>query len=99
MKSICNFGYARSKRGSGSFSDMRGLLKYLQYRDDRDGHIPGAGGPDRWGDGRPQAGPLEYSLVVHRPERDYGEQMHAHVILAAATENALTGERTPLYNN
>jgi len=167
MKSICNFGYARSKRGSGSFSDMRGLLKYLQYRDDHDGHIPGAGGPDRWVDGglgtnyqailarldrlspanpnaycfavvvspdpealaqvegdpharfveavrttlaeweawrlehdkRPQAGPLEYSLVVHRPERDYGEQMHAHVILAAATENAMTGERTPLYNN
>ena len=167
MKSICNFGYARSKRGSGSFSDVRGLLKYLQFRDNRDDHIPGAGGPDRWVDGglgtsyqailarldrlspanpnaycftlvvspdpeamaqvegdpharfveavkttlaeweawrqehdrRSQAGPLEYSLVVHRPERDYGEQMHAHVILAAATENAMTGERTPLYNN
>ncbi len=25
MKSICNFGYARSKRGSGSFPDVRGL--------------------------------------------------------------------------
>ena len=181
MKSICNFGYARTRRGSGSFPNVRGLLKYLQYRDTRDDHIPVAGGPDRWVDGglgtcyqhilarldqlspanrhaychaivispdpealaqvegdpssggdlrppegdlrqarfveavqatleeweawrqehdqRPQAGPLEYSFVVHRPERDYGEQMHAHVILAAATEHALTGERTPLYNN
>jgi hypothetical protein len=168
MRSICNFGYARSKRGGGSFPDVRGLLKYLQYRDNRDDHIPMAGGPDRWVDGglgtcyqhilarldelspanrhaychvvmvspdpealsqvrgdlgqarfvetvraaleeweawrlehdeKPQVGPLEYSFVVHRPVREYGEQMHAHVILAAATENALTRERTPLYNN
>lgn len=167
MKSICNFGYARSKRGGGSFPNVRGLLKYLQYRDTRDDHIPVAGGPDRWVDGglgtcyqhilsrldelspgnrhaychavmvspdpealaqvegdpqarfveavratleaweewrqehdrKPQVGPIEYSFVVHRPERDYGEQMHAHVILATATEHAMTGERTPLYNN
>jgi len=167
VKSICNFGYARSKRGGGHFPDVRGLAKYLQYRDNRDDHIPMAGGPDRWVDGglgtcyqhilarldelspanrhaychvvmvspdpealaqvegdpqarfveavrtaieeweewrltqddRPQTGALEYSFVVHRPERDYGEQMHAHVILAAATEDSLTGERTPLYNN
>ena len=167
MKSICNFGYARSKRGGGSFPNVRGLLKYLQYRDNRDDHIPMAGGPDRWVDGglgtcyqhilsrldelspanrhaychalvispdpealadvegdpqarfveavraaieeweawrlehdrRPQVGPIEYSFVVHRPARDYGEQMHAHVILAAATEDAMTRERTPLYNN
>ena len=167
MKSICNFGYARSKRGGGSFPNVRGLLKYLQYRDNRDDHIPMAGGPERWVDGglgtcyqhilsrldelspanrhaychalvispdpetladvegdpqarfveavraaieeweawrlehdrRPQVGPIEYSLVVHRPARDYGEQMHAHVILAAATEDPLTRERTPLYNN
>ncbi|MBN1658276.1 MAG: hypothetical protein JXA93_07745 [Anaerolineae bacterium] len=28
----------------------KGLLTYLQYRDDRDTHIPRAGGPDRWVD-------------------------------------------------
>lgn len=167
MKSICNFRYARHKRGGTHFPNVRGLLKYVQYRDDRDDHIPGAGGPDRWVDGglgsrygeilarlddlspanrhaychsiivspdpeamaqvegdpqarfveavsaaiqewdewrhehdeKPQAGPIEYSFVVHRPERHYGEQMHAHLILAPATEDPLTGERTPLYNN
>jgi hypothetical protein len=167
VKSICNFGYARAKRGSGPFPNVRGLAKYLQYRDNRNDHIPMAGGPDRWVDGglgtcyqhilarldelspanrhaychvvmvspdpevlasvegdpharfveavkaaiqewdewrlahdeKPQAGPIEYSFVVHRPERDYGEQMHAHILLAAATEDSLTGERTPLYNN
>jgi len=115
---------------------VRGLLKYIQYRDTRDDHIPVAGGPDRWVDGglgscyqhilarlddlsvgnrhaycqeweawrqehdpKPQVGPIEYSFVVHRPAREYGEQMHAHVILGAATEQAMTGERTPLYNN
>ena len=36
MKSICNFGYARTKKGGAYFPDVRGLLKYLQYRDDRD---------------------------------------------------------------
>jgi len=173
VKSICNFGYARAKRSGGPFPNVRGLAKYLQYRDNRDDHIPMAGGPDRWVDGglgtcyqhilarldelstanrhaychvvmvspdpealaawrerqdvegdpqarfveavraaiqewdewrlvhddKPQVGPIEYSFVVHRPERDYGEQMHAHVLLAAATEDSLTGERTPLYNN
>jgi hypothetical protein len=166
MKSICNFGYARTKKGGTHFSDVRGLLKYVQYRDDRDDHIPGGGGPDRWVDGglgdsypkilarldelsasnphaycfavvispdpeaiaevegdpqarfveairasmaewqtwreehdKPLAGPIEYSFVVHRPERNYGEQMHAHLILPAATENAMNGDLTPLYNN
>ena len=148
------------KRGSSHFPNVRDLLKYIQYRDDRDDHIPGGGGPDRWVDGglgdsyplilarldalspanphaychsvvispdpeamaqvegdpqarfveavkatideweewrqahddRPQAGPIEYSFVVHRPERNYGEQMHAHLILAAATENPVTGD-------
>ena len=51
MKSICNFAYARTKRGSARFPDVRGLLRYLQYRDNRDQHIPGAGSPDRWVDG------------------------------------------------
>jgi hypothetical protein len=166
MKSICNFGYARTKKGGTHFPDVRGLLKYVQYRDDRDDHIPGGGGPDRWVDGglgdsypkilarlnelsagnphaycfavvispdpeaiaevegdpqarfveairasmaewqtwrdehdKPLAGPIEYSFVVHRPERNYGEQMHAHLILPAATENAMSGDLTPLYNN
>jgi hypothetical protein len=167
VKSICNFRYARSKRGGSRFPNVRNFLKYAQYRDNRDDHIPGAGGPDRWVDGglgihygqivarldelspanrhaychsiivspdpeamaqvegdpqarfveavraaiqewdewrqehdeKPQAGPIEYSFVVHRPERHYGEQMHAHLILAPATEDPLTGERTPLYNN
>ena len=166
MKSICNFGYARSSKGGAHFPDVRGLLKYVQHRDDRDDHIPGAGGPDRWVDGglgdsypriltrldelstgnphaycfavvispdpeaiakvegdpqarfveaikasmsqweewreqndKPLAGPIEYSFVVHRPERNYGEQMHAHLILPAATENTMSGDLTPLYNN
>jgi len=166
MKSICNFGYARTKKGGTHFPDVRGLLKYVQYRDDRDDHIAGGGGPDRWVDGglgdsypkilarldelstgnphaycfavvispdpeaiaeiegdpqgrfveairasmaewqawrdehdKPLAGPIEYSFVVHRPERNYGEQMHAHLILPAATENAMNGDLTPLYNN
>ena len=166
MKSICNFGYAQTKKGGAHFPDVRGLLKYVQYRDDRDDHIPGGGGPDRWVDGglgisypkilarldelsagnphaycfavvispdpeaiaeverdpharivqaikasmseweawreqhdKPLAGPIEYSFDVHRPERNYGEQMHAHLILPAATENAMNGDLTPLYNN
>lgn len=167
MKSICNFGYARTKKGGAHFPDVKGLLRYVQFRDDRDDYIHGAGGPDRWVDGglgvyyqqilarldalspanphaychsiiispdpeaiaqvqgdpqarfveavkeaieewdewrqahdeKPQAGPIEYSFVVHRPERNYGEQMHAHLILAAATEDPVTGEATPLYNN
>jgi hypothetical protein len=166
MKSICNFGYAQTKMGGSHFPDVRGLLKYVQYRDNRDDHIPRAGGPDRWVDGglgdsypkilarldelsagnphaycfavvispdpetiaqvegdpharfveaikasiseweewreehdKPVAGPIEYSFVVHRPERHYGEQMHAHLILPAATENAMNGDLTPLYNN
>ena len=172
MKSICNFGYARARKGGTHFPDVRGLLKYIQYRDDRDDHIPSGGGPDRWVDGglgdsyphilarldelstgnphaycfaviispdpaaiaawrsgqdtdddpqarfveavkatmtewetwrdehdKPLAGPLEYAFVVHRPERNYGEQMHAHLILPAATENAMNGDLVPLYNN
>jgi len=168
VKSICNFRYARTKRGSSQFPNVRGLLKYIQYRDNRDDHIPGGGGPDRWVDGglgdsypailarldelsagnphaycftlvispdpkamaevegdpharfvdavrasmsvwepwrhavqhdRPLAGPIEYSFVVHRPERHYGEQMHAHLVLPAATENAMNGDLAPLYNN
>ena len=51
MKCICNFGYARTKKGSSHFPNVRNLLKYVQFRDDRNDHIPGAGGPDRWVDG------------------------------------------------
>jgi hypothetical protein len=51
MKSICNFAYAKAKKGGGHFPDVRGLLKYITHRDDRDDRIPGGGGPDRWVDG------------------------------------------------
>ena len=166
MKSICNFGYARSRKGGTHFPDVKGLLRYVQYRDNRSDHIPHGGGPDRWVDGglgdsypkilarldrlsagnphaycfavvispdpeaiaqvegdrqsrfveavkasmaewqawrdehdKPLASPIEYSFVVHRPERNYGEQMHAHLILPAATENAMNGDLSLLYNN
>ncbi len=35
---------------AGNYGKARGLLTYLQYRDDRDAHIPRAGGPERWVD-------------------------------------------------
>jgi hypothetical protein len=35
---------------AGGYSKARGLVKYVQYRDDRDTHVPRAGGPDRWVD-------------------------------------------------
>ncbi len=35
---------------AGNYAKAKGLLTYLQYRDDRDTHIPRAGGPDRWVD-------------------------------------------------
>lgn len=167
MKCICNFKYARYKRGGPVIRDVRGWLKYVQFRDDRNDRVPDAHSPDRWVDGglgvcyqhilvrldelsrgnrhaychhivvspdpqamariagdpkhrfveavrdilqewdewrwehdsRPQAGPIEYSFVVHRPVRAYGEQMHAHVVLGAATEHHMTRDLTPLYND
>ena len=35
---------------AGGYAKAKGLLTYLQYRDDRDTHIPNAGGRDRWTD-------------------------------------------------
>jgi hypothetical protein len=35
---------------AGNYAKARGLLTYLQYRDDRANHIPRAGGPERWVD-------------------------------------------------
>jgi hypothetical protein len=167
VKCICNFKYARYKRGGPVIGDVRGWLKYVQFRDDRNDRVPDANSPDRWVDGglgvcyqhilarldelsrgnrhaychhivvspdpqamaqirgdpkdrfveavrdilqewdewrwehdsRPQAGPIEYSFVVHRPVRAYGEQMHAHVVLGAATEHHMTRDLTPLYND
>ena len=167
VKCICKFKYARYKRGGPVMGDVRGWLKYVQFRDDRNDRVPDANSPDRWVDGglgvcyqhilvrldelsrgnrnaychhivvspdpqamarikgdpkdwfveavrailqewdewrwehdsRPQAGPIEYSFVVHRPVRAYGEQMHAHVVLGAATEHHLTRDLTPLYND
>ncbi len=167
VKCICNFKYARYKRGGPVMGDVRGWLKYVQFRDDRNDRVPDANSPDRWVDGglgvcyqhilvrldelsrgnrhaychhivvspdpramariegdpkdrfveavrdilqewdewrwehdaRAQAGPIEYSFVVHRPVRAYGEQMHAHVVLGAATEHHMTRDLTPLYND
>ena len=180
VKCICNFKYARYKRGGPVIGDVRSWLKYVQFRDDRNDRVPNANSPDRWVDGglgvcyqhilvrldelsrgnrhaychhvvvspdpqamaawrerqdiegdpspdgdlrkdrfveavrdilqewdewrwehdpRPQVGPIEYSFVVHRPVRDYGEQMHAHVVLGAATEHHMTRDLTPLYND
>ena len=31
MRSICNFGYARSRKGGAHFPDVKGLLRYIQY--------------------------------------------------------------------
>ena len=31
MKCICNFGHARTRRGSSHFPNVRNLLKYLQF--------------------------------------------------------------------
>jgi hypothetical protein len=36
--------------GPGAHAKARGLLRYVQYRDDKINHIPRAGGPDRWVD-------------------------------------------------
>ena len=76
MKSICNFGYARSKRGGGSFPDVRGLLKYIQHRNDRDDHIPGAGGPDRWVDGGLGT---HYRQILARLHPDGRRPRHAYL--------------------
>ncbi|HNS51661.1 MAG TPA: hypothetical protein PKO09_10835 [Anaerolineae bacterium] len=37
--------------GAGKYSKARGLLRYLQYREDRINHAPRAGGAERWVDG------------------------------------------------
>ena len=34
--------------GAGRYGKARGLLKYLEYREDRVNHAPRAGGPERW---------------------------------------------------
>lgn len=36
--------------GSGRYGKARGLLKYLEYREDRINHAPRAGGAERWVD-------------------------------------------------
>jgi len=36
--------------GAGRYGKARGLLKYLQYREDRVNHAPRAGGAERWVD-------------------------------------------------
>jgi len=35
---------------AGSYTKARGLLKYLEYREDRVNHVPRASGPGRWVD-------------------------------------------------
>ncbi len=39
----------QSPKGKGA-AQLKGLLRYIQYRDDRDGHIPQQRGLDRWVD-------------------------------------------------
>ncbi|MGQ9600236.1 MAG: hypothetical protein ACUVWZ_12565 [Anaerolineae bacterium] len=34
--------------GAGKYGKARGLLRYLQYREDRINHAPRAGGAERW---------------------------------------------------
>ena len=36
MKCICNFRYAQSRKGGAHFPDVKGLLRYVQFRDDPD---------------------------------------------------------------
>jgi hypothetical protein len=43
---VANVRY-QSPKGKGA-SKLKGLLRYFQYRDDRDGHIPQAAGLERW---------------------------------------------------
>lgn len=45
---VANVRYQSSK-GKGA-SKLKGLLRYFQYRDDRDGHIPQEQGLERWVD-------------------------------------------------
>ncbi len=45
---VANVRY-QSSRGKGA-SKLKGLLRYFQYRDDRDGHIPQEQGLERWVD-------------------------------------------------
>lgn len=45
---IANVKYQSSKgKGAGK---LKGILRYIQYRDDKDGHIPQERGLERWGD-------------------------------------------------
>jgi hypothetical protein len=45
---IANVKY-QSPKGKGA-AQLKGLLRYIQYRDDRDGHIPQRRGLERWVD-------------------------------------------------
>jgi len=46
---VANVRYQSSKGGGGGRS-LKGLLRYFQYRDDRDGHIKQEQGLERWVD-------------------------------------------------
>lgn len=46
MALVCNLMYKPDS--DGARRDLVGLLKYVQYRDDRDNHIPQQAGLDRW---------------------------------------------------
>lgn len=50
MTMTCYTDWKYIAAGEGSRGKARGLLKYLEYRDDRINHIPRGGGPDRWVD-------------------------------------------------
>jgi len=50
MGMTCYTDWKFIRTGRGAYGKAKGLLKYLTFRDDRDHHIPRAGGPDRWVD-------------------------------------------------
>lgn len=45
---VCNLMYKRDSHAARG--DLIGLVKYMQYRDDRDRHIPQMAGVERWHD-------------------------------------------------
>jgi hypothetical protein len=99
VKSLCSFGYARNKRSGAYFPDVRGLAKYLQCRDNRDDHIPMAGGPDRWVDGG--LGTCYRHILLPddliRPARGHATVFAAYSERSQADQAIFHAELTPFF--